>query len=108
MHDVQVDFVDAEPPEALLSLGGRVLARGIELGGDEHLLARQAALAQRLARALLVPVGLGGVDVPVPKLERPAHGPDSLGPVRYLPDSEPQHRHLASVRERAQASVCGH
>src|SRR5271166_6702215 len=68
VDDVEVDVVEAEPPQAPLSLGGRIRARGIELGRDEHVLARDAALTQRTADALLVAVGLGGVDVPVAEL----------------------------------------
>ena len=85
--------------QALLGLGDRVLAARVELGGDEHLVARHAAVPQRLADARLVAVGLGGVDVPVPELERPAHGVHARRPVRHLPDAEPEHGQLVSVGE---------
>ena len=65
MDDVQVDAVDPEPLKAPLELCDRVSPCGMELGGDEHVIARDAAFAQPLADALLVAVGLGGVDVAV-------------------------------------------
>jgi hypothetical protein len=57
VDDVQVDPVDAEPAQAALGLGGRIpSAPRVELGRDEDVLARDAALAQGLADALLVAV----------------------------------------------------
>src|SRR5262249_30292258 len=61
VDDVEVDVVDAEPLEAALRLGLRVLAGGVELRRDEDLLARDAAVAQRAPDAALVAVRLGGV-----------------------------------------------
>src|SRR4051812_5315038 len=92
VDDVEVDLVDAEPPQAVLRRGRRVLVPRIELGGEEDLLARHAALAKPLADALLVAVRLRGVDVPVAELECPPHGVHALGPVGHLPDAEPEHR----------------
>ena len=39
-------------------------------------------------------VGLGGVDVPVAELERPADCVDALASVRHLPDAEAEQRQL--------------
>ena len=97
VHQVQVHLVDAELPQALLRLGDRVLAPGVELGGDEHLVAGHAAVPQGLADACLVAVGLGGVDVPVAELKRPAHRVLARRPVGHLPDAEPEHRQLVPV-----------
>jgi hypothetical protein len=41
----QVDVFDAEPPGAVFSPPQPVPGKGIQLGGDEHLLAQDAALA---------------------------------------------------------------
>src|SRR5262245_42086639 len=60
VDDVQVDVVDAEPPQAPFSFVGGVLVCGIELGGDEHLVAGHAALSQTLPDALLVAIVLSG------------------------------------------------
>ena len=97
VHQVQVHLVDAELAQALLGLGDRVLAARVELGGDEHLVARHAAVPQRLADAGLVAVGLRGVDVPVTELKRHAHGVRAGRPVGNLPDAEPEHGQLVSV-----------
>ena len=88
MDDVQVDALDPEPLEAPLKLCDRVSPCGMELGGYEHLIARNTAFAQSLADALLVAVGLGGVDVPVAELERPTNCFDALASVRHLPDAK--------------------
>ena len=56
-------MVDAETLQAPFSLGNRVFPPGMELRRDEDLVAWDAALLQSLADALLVPVGLGRVDV---------------------------------------------
>ena len=52
-----------------------------------------------LPDALLVAVGLGGVDVAVAELERPADGVLALGAVGDLPDAESERRHLVAVGE---------
>src|SRR4029077_13997114 len=88
VDDVEVDVVDPESLQAALGLGDRVLSSGKELGGDEDLLARDAALAQPLSDALLVAVRLCRVDVSVAELERPADGIDTLAAVLDLPDAE--------------------
>ena len=106
VDDVQVDVVDTEPLEALLGFGRRIPVGRIELGRDEHLVARHATLAQPPSDALLVAVGLGGVDVPVPELECPSPGVDAFRTVGHLPDAEAKHRHLVAVREHASAPVC--
>jgi hypothetical protein len=99
MHDVQVHAVDSEPLEAALNLCDGVTSSRIELGRYEHLITRDTAFAQSLPDALLVAVGLGGVDVPVAELERPADCVDALASVRHLPDAEAEQRQLRTVRE---------
>src|SRR6185437_4018914 len=58
VHEVQVHLVDSQAAQALPGLGDRVAAPRIELRGDEHVLARHAAFAQRPADAFLVAVRL--------------------------------------------------
>ena len=99
MDDVQVDLLDAEPFQAPLRLGLRVLPRRIELGGDENLLARHAAVAKGAADARLVAVCLGGVYMAVAELQRPADRVLGLGPVRDLPHAEAENRDLVAVCE---------
>jgi hypothetical protein len=108
VDDVEVDVVDAEALEAALDLGLWVLTVGIELGGDEDLVAGHAAVAQRPPDARLVAVGLGGVDVPVAELERPADRVLALGPVGDLPDPEREQRDLVAVGQDARTPVGGH
>src|SRR5579864_2155480 len=48
VDDVEVDVVDAETLQAPFDLCNRVRPRRKELRGDEHVLARNAALAQTL------------------------------------------------------------
>ncbi len=45
MDDVEIEVVETESFETPLSLGNRVLAPGMELRGDEDLVAWHAALA---------------------------------------------------------------
>jgi hypothetical protein len=108
VDDVQVDALDPEPLEAALNLCDRVSPCGIELGGYEHLLAWDTAFAQSLPDALLVAVGLGGVDVPVAELERPTDCVDALASVRQLPDAEAEQRQLRTVRQGALSSISCH
>jgi hypothetical protein len=88
MDDVQVDALDPELLEAALDLRDRVFPCGMELGGYEHLIARDTAFAQSLSDALLIAVGLGGVDMPVAEFEGPPDCVDALASVRDLPDAE--------------------
>ncbi len=108
VDDVEVDLLDAEPLEAVLGLGGRVGARGIELRRDEDLVARDAAVAQRAADARLVAVGLRGVDVPVARLERPAHRVLTLGAVLDLPHAQPDRGDRVTVRQGPPPAVFAH
>jgi hypothetical protein len=101
VDDVEVDAIDAEPPEAALDLGDRILAAGIELRGEEDLLAGQAAPAQRLPDALLVAVRLRRVDVAIAELERPPHRVDALGPVGHLPDAQAEQGDLVAPAQGA-------
>src|SRR5439155_14602797 len=88
VDDVQVDGVHAEPLETPFGFRDRILASREELRRDEHLVARDAACAQALADALLVAVGLRGIDVAVAELERRADGVHAFISVRHLPDTE--------------------
>jgi hypothetical protein len=76
VDQVEVDVVRAQPQQALLQRAdGLVPAVPVvgQLGGQEHVLAGQAGLGERLPDALLVAVHLRGVDVPVARVERLAH-----------------------------------
>src|SRR6266851_547487 len=68
VNQIQIDIIRSEPLQAALSLGGWILARRIELGGDEHLVTPNATLAQRPPDAFLVAIDLGGVNVSVAEL----------------------------------------
>src|SRR4051794_20743248 len=108
VDDVEVDVLEAEAFETLLCLGRRILVLRIELRRHVDLVAREAARPQRSAHALLVAVGLGGVDVAIAGLERPAHGVLALSSVRHLPDAESQHGDARSVREGERLLGGGH
>ena len=88
------------------SLSGIAPARE-ELRRDEHLVARDAALAQRPSDACLVAVCLRGVDVAVSQLQRRAHGLNALRSVGDLPYAEPEQRHHRPVGEHPTAAVGG-
>ncbi len=87
VDEVKVDVLDAKPFEAARYLGRGVGAGRLELGGDEHMLARYAAAAKGFSDARFVAVGLSGVDVSIAELKRPQHGVDALSAVGYLPDA---------------------
>ena len=108
MDDVEVDLVHAQPFEAALRLGLRVLARREELGREEDLIARHVAVAQRAADALLVAVGLRRVDMAVAELERRADRVLALRAVRHLPDAEAEQRDLVAVGEHTRAPIRGY
>src|SRR5690606_24280846 len=71
-----------------------------ELGGDEDLLARHAALADRLADVLLVAVDPSGIDVPVAELERPLHRLLRLAAGLCAVDAESEDGDAVAVVER--------
>ncbi len=108
MDDVEVDGVDAEALQAPLDLRLRVPAARVELGRDEDVLARKAALAQGTAHAAFVAVDLGRVDVAVAGLQRPAHRVLTLAPVGHLPHAQPEQRDLVAVGEHPCPPVCRH
>src|SRR5207253_2613712 len=97
-----------EPLETALNLCDRVTPSGMELGRYKHLIARDTAFAQSLPDALLVAVGLGGVDMPVAELERPTDCVDALASVRHLPDAEAEQRQPRTVRQGALSSLSCH
>jgi hypothetical protein len=108
VDQIQVDLLQAKPAKALFGLADRIVSPRMELGGHEHLVARNAAVAQGAADAFLVAVRLSGVDVAVSGVERPAYGVDAGGAVRTLPDTEAEHRHLIAVGQEPHVSgVCG-
>jgi hypothetical protein len=109
VDQVQVNLVDVEPSQALLGLGlgFGIGAVGGELGGDEHLIARRAGLAQRASHALLVAVGLGRVDMAISQVEGLAHGVHADRPVGHPQHAEAQDRHVIPVREDPGAPVRG-
>jgi hypothetical protein len=53
------------------------------------------------ADALLVAIELGGIDVAVPKVERPPHGVYALAPVPDLPHPQGKYGDLAAIGQRA-------
>ncbi len=69
VHQVQVDVVESELGQGCLQgAAGVVLGGGVldpELGGDEQVLAGDAAVLDRVADGVLVAVGGGGVQQPV-------------------------------------------
>ena len=105
VDEVEVDVVDPEPLDAVGGLSERVAPAGVELRRDEHLVARDAALAQRSADARLVSVRLRGVDVAVPQLQGRADRVHARGSVRYLPHAESEQRHHRPVGEDPAAPV---
>src|SRR2546430_3243514 len=99
VDDVEVEVVDAELLEAARGLLDRVSVPGVELGRDEHLVARDLGLAEALPDAFLVAVGLSGVDMSIAELERPANGVHAFAALRYLPDAEPEKWNLVAIGE---------
>src|SRR4051812_3152810 len=108
MDDVEVEVVDPEAPEAPLGFPRWIVAAGIELRGEEQVLAGNVAVSDRLADALLVAIRLRRVDVAVAELERPTDGVDALGSVRHLPHAETEHRHLVAVGQDGHVSIRCH
>jgi hypothetical protein len=104
----QADLLHAEAAQALFRLGDWVIPPRMELRGDEHLVTRHATVAERTADALLITVRLRRVNVPIPGIERPAHGVDALTPVRHLPDAKAEHGHPVPVCQQAHSAIgCG-
>ena len=84
---VTLRFVEGAPTITKIAL----VTTGRVPGIDQETFAGHAAIPQRFADAGLVAVRLGGVDVPVPELKRPAHSVLARRPVGHLPDPEPEH-----------------
>ena len=99
VQDQQVDLLDAELAGALLEAVQRLVVSVVadpDLGLQEDLRAVQAGAVHRLADLALVAVGRGGVDVPVPGVERGADGVAGLVGGR-LEDAEAEGGHLDAV-----------
>ena len=102
---VDQEQVDALEAEALRAVRPRLLRLRlavpalVELRGDEHLVAIDAARPDPPAHAGLVPVVLGGVDQPVSGSERGRDGLLGL-PVAHRRGAEPQRGHRDPVGER--------
>src|ERR1700691_364522 len=105
VDQIQINLIQTEPPQALPGFGNGVFAPWKELCRDEHVLALHAAVPQRPSDALLVGVSLGGVDMAVSQLQRPAHGVHAGQPVRHLPYAQAKHGHLISIRQDAGTPV---
>ena len=88
MDQIEVNVVEAQPPQALVELPRGACMRGQQLGRHEHLLARQATPSESGAHALLVAIHRGGVDVAVPRLQRPLHGLLGLTSGGHLPHAQ--------------------
>ena len=83
VDEQQVDVVGAQAAQGAVDGAGGALVPGVgdpHLGGDEDVLAGQSTGGDGRAHALLVAVGLGGVDVAVADLEGLEHG--ALGLLR--------------------------
>ena len=110
VDEVEIDVARAQRGQARVECGqgGVVALLGVpELGGDEQLLARDAARAQRRAHAPLVAVERGGVDEAVadrkPVLDLALDVRTLVGFVRA--ETEPvHHRHRARSRRRRRAN----
>ena len=102
MNQKQVDVIRAQRAQCGVERAARVVRPVIpvvELAGDEHLTAVQAGIADPLADFLFIAVHLGGVDMPVPNLERRTHCGGGL--IRFdLEDAETQLRDRVAVVER--------
>ena len=106
VQDQQVDLLDAELAGALLEAVQRLVVSVVadpDLGLQEHLERSRLGAVDRLADLALVAVGRGGVDVPVPGVERGADGVAGLVGGR-LEDAEAEGGHL---RRRCSVSRIG-
>ena len=77
----QVYVVEAERVQRVVErLTGviRAVEAIVQLAGNEHVGAVKAGLADGLADLLLIAVHLGGIDVPVPRLQGRSHGPGGV------------------------------
>ena len=99
VDEEQVQVIRPEPAQGRLNgRPGLLIARvgDPDLGGEEELLPGQAALRQGLAHALLVVVGLGGVDGPVAHVDGLPHAAAGILRRRLI-DPVAQLRHLDAV-----------
>ena len=99
MHQVEVHVLEPQALEARLDLTDRIFCAWVELCRNEDLVAVQAALAEALADALLVPVALGRVDMAIAQLKCPTDGVLGLGALGGLPHTKSQRGNLMPVSE---------
>ena len=99
MHQQQVDIVGAQFAQAIIDAYCRTLLAGVadpHLGGDEQLVARDAALLDGSAHTLFILIVLGGVDTAVAHLDGFQHAALAFG--RGEPEyAKSQHRHLHTI-----------
>ena len=73
VDEEQIDVVQPEPLEGFVQAHDRAviaLVGAVQFGGDEEVLAANAAVSDALAHAALVAIARSSVDVPVPGLYR--------------------------------------
>src|SRR5690606_25001836 len=103
MDQVEVEIVEPEALQGPLERGLRALLALVldpQLGGDEDLLARDAAGPDRLADRFLVAIGRSRIYQPVTDRQRVRNAPLALLRVGNLEHTEPEDRHLYAVVER--------
>jgi hypothetical protein len=102
VNQVEVKVIQSEKLQRSFERLRSVFLTGVldpELGGDEQLLAADAAALDGASDGFLVGVGRGGVDQAVPC--GPGIGDDLLGLLgRYAEDAEAEQRHLDAVIQR--------
>src|SRR5690606_38508829 len=97
MDQVEVEIVEPEALQGPLERGLRALLALVldpQLGGDEDLLARDAAGPDRLADRFLVAIGRSRIYQPVTDRQRVRNAPLALLRVGNLEHTEPEDRHL--------------
>ena len=102
MDEHQVDVIAAQLAQGFVDGRGGLFLAGVgnpHLGGDEHLVAAQAAVAQGLTHAFLVAVGLGRINQAIAHGKGVAHAAARLRRV-HLVNAVAQHGHFYAVVQR--------
>ena len=76
-----------------------------EFGGDEQLFSGDTALTDALAHRFFIPVGSGGVNVGIARLDRIHHAAFAFGWIGNLKDAEPQDRDFNAIVYRRWGSL---